>query len=85
MTQETGRLLVVDDEEPNRDLLSRRLRKAGFELLYLLSFFAPIAFLLGYIAGAPRPVEQKSIWNELTQGYCPCRRSISTGMRPHSL
>jgi EAL domain-containing protein (putative c-di-GMP-specific phosphodiesterase class I)/PleD family two-component response regulator len=25
-----GRLLVVDDEEPNRDLLSRRLRKAGF-------------------------------------------------------
>jgi|688.fasta_scaffold1286554_1 hypothetical protein len=24
-------------------------------LLYLLSFFAPIAFLLGYIAGAPRP------------------------------
>ncbi|MBM3760092.1 MAG: hypothetical protein FJW36_07575 [Acidobacteria bacterium] len=29
------------------------------QLLYLLSFFAPIAFLLGYIAGAPRPVEQK--------------------------
>lgn len=27
---ETGKLLVVDDEEPNRDLLSRRLRKAGF-------------------------------------------------------
>lgn len=26
------------------------------QLLYLLSFFAPIAFLLGYIAGAPRPV-----------------------------
>jgi hypothetical protein len=25
-------------------------------LLYLLSFFAPIAFLLGYITGAPRPV-----------------------------
>ncbi len=24
-------------------------------LLYLVSFFAPIAFLLGYIAGAPRP------------------------------
>lgn len=29
------------------------------QLLYLLSFFAPVAFLLGYIAGAPRPVEQK--------------------------
>jgi hypothetical protein len=25
-------------------------------LLYLLSFFAPIAFLLGYMAGAPRAV-----------------------------
>lgn len=32
MMQETGRLLVVDDEEPNRDLLSRRLRKAGFDV-----------------------------------------------------
>lgn len=28
------------------------------QLLYLLSFFAPIAFLLGYMAGAPRPVQQ---------------------------
>ncbi len=28
------------------------------QLFYLLSFFAPIAFLLGYIAGAPRPVQQ---------------------------
>ncbi|MBM3760087.1 MAG: EAL domain-containing protein [Acidobacteria bacterium] len=32
MMQETGRLLVVDDEEPNRDLLSRRLKKVGFEV-----------------------------------------------------
>ncbi|MCX6614285.1 MAG: response regulator, partial [Acidobacteria bacterium] len=29
---QANRLLVVDDEEPNRDLLSRRLRKAGFEV-----------------------------------------------------
>lgn len=25
-------------------------------LLYLFCFFAPIAFLIGYMAGAPRPV-----------------------------
>lgn len=24
-------------------------------LLYLFSFFAPVAFLIGYIAGAPKP------------------------------
>lgn len=29
---QTNRLLVVDDEEPNRDLLSRRLKKAGFQV-----------------------------------------------------
>ncbi len=29
-TAQTNRLLVVDDEEANRDLLSRRLKKAGF-------------------------------------------------------
>lgn len=29
------------------------------KLFYLLSFFAPIAFLLGFIAGAPRPVNEK--------------------------
>jgi hypothetical protein len=29
------------------------------QMFYLLSFFAPIAFLLGYIAGAPRPVVQR--------------------------
>jgi len=27
-----SKLLVVDDEEPNRDLLSRRLKKAGFDV-----------------------------------------------------
>lgn len=32
MMLESRRLLVVDDEEPNRDLLSRRLRKAGFDV-----------------------------------------------------
>ena len=25
-------------------------------LLYLFCFFAPVAFLIGYMAGAPRPV-----------------------------
>jgi len=29
------------------------------KLLYLLSFFAPVAFLLGYIAGAPRPQDRR--------------------------
>ena len=29
------------------------------QMFYLLSFFAPIAFLLGYIAGAPRPVVER--------------------------
>ena len=29
LPEETGRILVVDDLEPNRDLLSRRLRKDG--------------------------------------------------------
>lgn len=29
-TQQTSKLLVVDDEEANRDLLSRRLKRAGF-------------------------------------------------------
>ena len=31
-TPQTNRLLVVDDEEANRDLLSRRLKKAGFDV-----------------------------------------------------
>lgn len=30
MTEAASTLLVVDDEELNRDVLSRRLRKAGF-------------------------------------------------------
>lgn len=29
-TAEPARLLVVDDNEDNRDMLSRRLRKRGF-------------------------------------------------------
>jgi CheY-like chemotaxis protein len=28
----TGRLLLVEDNELNRDMLSRRLRRAGFEV-----------------------------------------------------
>jgi sigma-B regulation protein RsbU (phosphoserine phosphatase) len=32
MTIEPGFLLVVDDDEPNRDMLSRRLRKRGYQV-----------------------------------------------------
>ena len=32
MTTPGRPLLVVDDEEPNRDLLSRRLKRAGYEV-----------------------------------------------------
>lgn len=32
MSERSELLLVVDDEEPNRDLLSRRLKKAGFQV-----------------------------------------------------
>ena len=32
MTDEPGRLLVVDDNEMNRDVLSRRLGRGGFSV-----------------------------------------------------
>jgi len=28
-------------------------------LLYLFAFFAPVMFLLGYMVGAPKPVQQR--------------------------
>lgn len=41
------------------------------QLVYLLLFFAPVAFLLGFIAGAPRPVEQKVVYEKIDTRTLP--------------
>jgi len=40
-------------------------------LLYLLSFFAPIAFLLGYIAGAPRSMPPERNYEQIDTRTMP--------------
>ena len=50
-----ARILVVDDDEMNRDMLSRRLERKGFQILLAVNGREAVASVLRAVCGVELP------------------------------